>query len=884
MLVAPSRQRAAALSAAYSVAMLASGRQVWESPAILSWSGWVDRELDAARARHEGIPRRLSPLASWLLWREAVIESAADLQVLAPELLIDGVRRAHQLLEDWGLELRQAPTDEAALLLQAGAHYRRRCTELGVIDGSSWRACSDWLRPSGRLWLAGFGRTLGAARARWLSDHEAVIKERSGCDVAAPVQRAHLVQLSDARLEAEAAAAWCAMALARDPSARLLLVVPRLREQLHLWQQALVGSLDAAALLAPEAGAADSWFAVELGEPLATRPIVAAALHAIAVASGLAEFDQWSQLLRSPFFASCPRRECLRLELWQREHNVDSGQLVALRQLLPSIASELGSEVAAPLDALLQSFAEVGVTAERAAGRASRDHWARTLAALLGRLGWPGEAALDEPALQAKQQFEALMGEFAGAEPLDQRLSLPEAAALLQRLVADARLESALAEAPVTLTASIDDPIVRYDGLWAAGLHAAAWPQSARADALIPLSLQLEAGLTTASAAAQLQRAREAQQQWLRASVQCVLSWPQNEGDLPQDASPLLREVGAADEPLQRQASAPTASLERRLAALAPALHTFRDSSGPAWPAGRALRGGAKLLELQSLCPFRAFGELRLGARPLMAPSPGIDPGQRGRIVHRALELFWTVTPELATLITRGDAGNQRLAQECAERAVYEVASAMPRSLQSALLARETVRTAELIAQLIVWERTRAPFARQELESTHTLEVAGTGLRLRLDRVDRLPDGRLVVLDYKSGQARGFDPYEGRPQQPQLPAYAAALGDRVAAVLAVYLGSDGVQLKGYADRADRLAGLTAAPSDESQWQALQHRWGTLIQSLAQEFVDGFAPVAPQPGVCDRCHLHTFCRIAPELLAAEEAAATEDGLSDEVGNP
>ncbi len=857
--------------------MLASGLQVWESPAILSWSGWLDRQLDAARARHEPVPRRLSPLGSWLLWSEAVAEAASGLDVLAPELLVNSVRRADELLEDWGLELTQAPTAESALLLQARAHYRRRCGELGTIDGSRWRLCRDWLHPSGHLWLAGFGAALGPGRARWLRDHEAIIEEPDGLPRSAPPRPARVLELADATLEAEAAAAWAASLLKRDAQARLLLVVPRLREQRHLWQQALADSLDAAGILYPEAVGPSAVFAIEGGEPLAAHPLVAAAMNAIMVAAGEAGFEQWSLLLRSPFFAALPRRECLRLELWQRRRNVDSGQLSALSQLLPIIASELGATTAQPLQQLMERLA-VGGPSAGARARASRDYWARALAALLDRLGWPGAAALDEPALQAKQQFESLLGEFAAAEPLDQRLTLVEAATLLQRLVGNAALETVVPEAPVTLTASIDDPIVRYDGLWAAGLSAAAWPQAARPDALLPVALQLQARIPGASAAGQLQRAREAQRCWLRSGADCVLSWPQSEGDLPQDASPLLSEVGAVDAQLQLQASAPTAGLERQLAALAPALHYFRDVSGPAWPQARPLRGGARLLELQSLCPFRAFSQLRLEAQPLRLPSPGIEPQQRGQIVHRALELFWGATSDLATLTARSPAETRHLAQQCAERAVREIAMAVPRSLQSVLLAREGARTTELIEQLIDWERSRAAFAIQELESKHSLAVAGTTLRVRLDRVDRLEDGRLVVIDYKSGRARKFDPYEERPQQPQLPAYAAVLGERVAAVLAVYLDGEDVQLKGFADRSDRLRGLTASAKEEGQWQALQRRWSELVQSLAQEFVDGYASVAPQPGACERCHLQTLCRVSPEQLEAEEADSGEDRRS------
>jgi ATP-dependent helicase/nuclease subunit B len=863
-LVVPTRQRAAALTAAYSALMIGTGSRVWKSPDVLSWSGWIDRELSAARARHEPVPSRLSDAGEWLLWREAVAQATSGRDLLAPEPLIDIVKRASQRLDDWGIELYQAASDEAALLTSARAHYRTRCRELGVLE-TSWRVCSPWLRPSARLRLVGFGNTLGTALARWLRGHGAIIdagfEDAQGADTA-PVELRALA-LPDTTLEAEAVSDWSAATLRRDPSARLLIVVPRLAEQRPLWQHALNCSLDYRAILCvEESEASPSAYAIEGGEPLAEHPLIAAALNAVVLASGQGGFDALSALLRSPFFPALKRQACLQLELWLREHNVDTGRLAALEPLAPVITSELGSETARALQELIGSFAAAGRAPERLGGRAARGHWARAIAALLMALGWPGEQGLGERAAQARRRFDELLGEFAGAESLTAPMSLAEASALLQRLATRMSIDDPSLDAPVTVTASLDDPIVRYDGLWAAGLSAAAWPQAPRPDPLIPLVLQQRAGIEPASAAGQLERARRAQLQWARASVECVLSWPRSDEDLPQQISPLVAAARAPAEGDAMLQPVGTFGVERWLAAIAPPLESWSDPRGPAWLPARALRGGTRLLQLQSLCPFRAFAELRLGARRLSTPTPGIEAHQRGRIVHRALELFWRDTGDLATLKQRSSADLRRLAQECARRAVDEIARALPRSLQSVLLARECDRTAELIGHLSEWERSRTPFVTQELEAAHALSVAGATLRLRLDRVDRLADGRLVVIDYKSGRPQPFEPYEARPRQPQLPAYAAAAGNEVAAVLALYLGRDGVELEGCADRAGRIAGVAAVVPDTTEWQALRRRWSESLQSLVQEFLDGQAQVTPQPQACDRCHLHTLCRIAP----------------------
>ena len=152
--------------------MLAAGRRVWNSPDVLPWSAWIERELEFARARGETLPRRLSAPEEWLLWREAVHEACAGHDVLMPDALIEPVRRAIGRLDDYGLPLTRAASAETAVLLLARAAFRRRCAELRALGTTSWQDCAAYLHPSARLLLAGFP-ALGPARRQWLEQHGA---------------------------------------------------------------------------------------------------------------------------------------------------------------------------------------------------------------------------------------------------------------------------------------------------------------------------------------------------------------------------------------------------------------------------------------------------------------------------------------------------------------------------------------------------------------------------------------------------------------------------------------------------------------------------------------------------------------------------------------
>jgi probable DNA repair protein len=880
--IVPSRQRAAALRRAHSAAQLSQGRCVWTSPDILPWNAWVQRELDAARGRGEALPRRLSPTEEWLLWREAVQQACAALPVLLPDALIDSVRRAVGLLDDFELAPAGAATPQTGLLLQAREHFRRRCGELSVLGSSSWRECAPWLTATPRMLVVGF-TDLGAARRRWLTARGARVAGGGGGG--GPAQ---LLACESAALEAEAAADWCAQLLAGDGGARLLVVVPRLAEQRHLWQRAFAQRLDYGPILAGRAERGESAFAIEGGQPLSLYPLVSSALQLLAIAAGQADFAQLSAVLRCPYQALIDADQAVRIDLWLREQNLQSAELAVLRALQAPMAAALGEAAASAWHGLLAALEGAAPPPEP---RSAAPHgWAQSFAALLARCGWPGRLSLDSDEQQLRVRFDELLGELAAIALDGPPLRMAEARDWLQQMADRAAFESATDDVPVTLTSSTDDPIVHYDGLWVAGLSADAWPAAAHPDPLLPLALQRAAGVRAADAAGQLRLAVAAMAQWQRCATRCVWSWPRSDGDRPLDVSPLLREVAAAQAAVRAPAaplasspaggagdaqllvaSQPSFRLEEWIASQAPAMTAWRDASGSAWPLEQPLRGGIRLLELQSWCPFRGFAELRLQSKPLTEPAPGIDARLRGRVLHRALELFWRSTRDWQSLRAGGPEARLSRVRGCVQRALEELAVHIPARLAPPLLRREQARSEQVIMRLLDWELAREPFEIHALEWAQPHVIAGATLRVQLDRVDRLSDGRLAVIDYKTGTPEKFEAFAARAQRPQLPAYASVAGNATAAVAAVYLGREAQKLRGVADRAGRLPGIEALDARAGDWSQLLAHWNEQLQALVQEYLRGEAAVHPQPGACDYCHLHIFCRIDSALADAAMTA-------------
>jgi probable DNA repair protein len=847
--------------------MLRDGLQVWGSPDVLSWEAWLERQLDAAREQGLPIPRRLTPTEDWLMWQEAVHEACRGLDVLMPDGLIDPVRRAAELLDDYGLRLAGANNAEVSMFQRALRHYRQRCEELNVMARVSWRDLLPYLRPTAPLMLAGFAG-IGPQRWRWLSDHGArLAPQLSGSG------SAETIACSTPEEEAERAARWCASQLGRE-QVRLLVVVPRLAEQRHVWERAFSQQLNAALIFEGRDSSADSGFALEGGRPLASYRLVASALGVLALGAGAARFEQLSELLRSAYLGAFDRDACLQLDRALRDRGVRVATLSALRSLLPWVSAEVGERAATMLTQLLQALTSPD------SSDATPVRWAQRWADQLEQCGWPGERTLSGDEQQVRQRFDELLGDFAAVTVPIRRLSAVEAYERLRLMAERVAFEPATDDVPVTLSARLEDPIVGYDGVWIAGLSADVWPPPARPDPLLPLPLQLGAGIDEASAEGQGARALQLQQRWQQTSPLCIFSWSHADEGTPGDGSPLLPPGSAPTD-----SSGAMLSLERWLSAQAPSLQIWADRTQPLQPPEGVLKGGTHLLELQSQCPFRAFAELRLHALPLESPQPGVSPRLRGMILHRALELFWRQMETQAALAAAAPSLRQQRARDSVTQAIGEALAREPGRFSESLMQREQARTVMLMEHLMKWELDRPVFRIDRVEVAQRHGFTGAALDLRLDRVDELEDGRLLVIDYKSGAAAPFDALALRPPQPQLPAYALAAGEDTAAVVTLYLGREGVKSRGLADRSGRIARLPAPKPDEPCWNERLQRWRQQLQSLVDEFLRGDAAIRPQPDACKFCHLHLLCRIDAAALAAldtdPDAVQGEDPEEEEV---
>jgi ATP-dependent helicase/DNAse subunit B len=298
----------------------------------------------------------------------------------------------------------------------------------------------------------------------------------------------------------------------------------------------------------------------------------------------------------------------------------------------------------------------------------------------------------------------------------------------------------------------------------------------------------------------------------------------------------------------------------------------FEDSSRIPFPPGK-VEGGASVLTHQSQCPFKAFANARLAAQSWQPAEPALTAAQRGSLLHAVLHSIWAGPPlgirtlqQLQSLTNRAEFVAAHVARALQQKLPPGLRDRMPRRY----LELEDLRLTRLITEWLNYESARIEFEVIETEAERPIQLAGLSFNLRLDRIDRLVDRSLLVIDYKTGAVTPQSWQLPRPNDVQLPLYAGfAIDDEelLGGLVFAKVRSGDQSFTGHVGGANAtlFSGLTASSSlvKNSLTAETLIDWRQYIDQLARDFLSGRAEVDPRdyPKTCENCGLETLCRIA-----------------------
>lgn len=856
--VAPTRRLAHELRARHDEDCLARGLEAWPTPDILTWDELIERAFARDRQAGRGDGRWLPAGAAQLLWQRIVRDDAE----LDPLLSASGVARAAwqawNRLHDHRIPLAALDGDggvETAAFARWCGQYQQLLQSRGWVDGALAPSRVHAAAVGPAIELVGFDRFTPLQESvleGWAASGEVEI--RRAVDAGEPGVTAR-VDCLDRAAELDAAARWAAARLDGRPAQRLAIVVPDLARHRAQVRRILERVLAPASGLTggplPESAA----FELAAARPLLEQPVVAAALDLLACFVRPPDLQGISRLLRNPFLAGAGEEADARarLDARLRRYEGPGFGLAALERVAAEQASPRLAAVLAGARTQISNWRE----------QDTPSNWSNCVFSLMEGLGWAAtEAGSAEH--QAQRRWRTLVSEFGACDEFTGRITRGEMLGLLRDMAGGVLFEPQELRAPLLVIDPETCAGMHFDALWVCGLDAGRWPPPATPDPFLPRDLQLRHGIPRASAELAAAEARLTLERLRRSAPVVLLSVPATEDDTPLLPTPLLDGIATAAPDGQWN--------EPRLAAAQhaarPTLEILPDALMPPPGPEEASRGGARLLELQADCPFRAQAELRLGARALEEPSAGVDAAERGDLVHRALASLWRELRAQDALLALAEDELRAVVARAVATAVAE-ARRQADELMRHLLDLESQWLEARVLEMLAADRARPPFTVLHVEEPCTARIGPLTLEMRPDRVDRLADGSLAVIDYKTGASAEVKAWlDERPRLPQLPAYVQALGAaNVGAVAFARVrsgdtGYAGVARDETAFPALRVPGSRGLLRDYGTWDELLGAWQRRLEALAAEYAAGDARLAPVPArACQYCHLGALCRIA-----------------------
>lgn len=863
VVLAASERAARALTSGFHERRRAEGLAAWPAPAIHTWTS-ITRAAWEARTADARMP--LNPAQEQAIWTN-ILAGETHLATL-----LEGPRQrlaalaidAHQLICSWAPRYlypsaRSSWDRDAAAFSRWLAAFDAECTRNRVLSPARLpleliELLTSDTAPRPPLLLAGFDRLLPMQRelfnawGDWLELAPGV-----------PAQQVDSYSAPDEASELAACATWCAQQLAANPHARILVLTQDIAARRGALERAFLRALPGPT---PQ-------FEFSLGIPLAQAPLPRAAhlllrwLHAPLLES---EID-W--LLSTGFAANAA--ESLALQAYMRalrRHGLARpewtlGAFIAQASAVQPPASWLSRVTHAR-----QQLAAV------ASRRQSPLDWSALALELLEALGLPGQQ-IASAEFQAWQRLQQALDVCASLGFDGRRITWSDFLSDLARMLAETLYAPESGGAPIQIAGPAEAAGLSADAIWFLGATEDAWPATGPAHPLLPLHVQRENGMPHATPRLDWELAQAVTARIIASARQVHFSFPRHTSSTEARPSRLISQLAGAPQPLPASLTPQTLSPPRTV--------PFVDTLRIPYPHD-TVAGGASVLTAQSQCAFKAFASARLGAQSWEPAEFGLSASQRGQLLHAVLHAVWSPPPRglrsLQDLLALHDR-DAFVATHVREAMNTELPSGVRERMPARYLELEAERLCRLVGEWLAYEAQRVAFTVEQTEAPGDAHIAGLVLKLRLDRIDRLADGSLAVIDYKTGNVSPRSWQLPRPEDVQLPLYAGfALPGEPGGLLFARLRPQESRFVGHlrdarANLFPSIGGRDALSRNPLTAEQM-HAWREAIEQLARDFVAGRAEADPRdwPETCDRCGLHALCRIH-ELRAALDAEEPEE---------
>jgi probable DNA repair protein len=841
------------------------GLSQWQAPEVSPLQDWLNQLTEHAilcgQIEVSDAPLgMLSATQEALLWEQAIQSSLSRHDAAAlfnTSGLASAAMEANRYLIEWNISIdMDSATEETHQFMQWRQQFQALCKQSGYLESVRYQTWQlEQLQQHiyslpAEIQLAGFDRInphlqtlINALQAQGVS--VTIFDMGVAAD---EVQRMAFTEVMD---ECRAAVYWAQQHLQMNPQARLAIVVPEL-DALRDTLAHLLDDVFHREALHPAHAETPRCYEFSLGLPLSRWPLVDTALGLLRLAFQQSSFTQtelsallgnvyWSQAQyeadpRAAMDAEMRRQLPLQVKASTFLRFVERKQ----QDIHPILSPALYTDLRALLTMAKQTPRKQAPSA-----------WVASFNQLLEATHWPGERSVSSHEYQCQQSFQRVLAQLAALDawlgPIDAMSALHRLSQLCQAQIFQPQT---IRSPNITLIGMLEASGQPLDGVWVMGMNDHVWPPLSRTNALIPAELQRQAATPNASSEVQIDFANQIHKRLLRSARQVVFSYADREGDRLLRLSPLIYAIP------ETAATPGAATLAETLAQNSTRdWQWLDDHQAPPVEDGEHVSGGTGLLRAQALCPAWAFYQYRLKARKLETPHNGLDAMQRGDLIHRVMAAFWAQQSSVAWASVQAEVLKTQL-DKIATEVIAEFNQEFSQPFSEVFCQLESERLSKL-ALTWLWEVERErpqAFSVSMIEKKFNPFIEGIQVKLVIDRVDTLADGRLVVIDYKTGSAPDYKNWASdKITEPQLPIYAAFIlqDEDIAAVCFGKLRLTDGGFTGVAAEDDIVSGIKAFNHEKNKlfdpqafrdWPSILQHWRHQITHTAQALKAGDAAV------------------------------------------
>ena len=841
------------------------GVKAWTTPRIAAWEDWIIGEWRRQARIHPALGKIvvLDDQQETQVWErviQQVMEQSSNYGLLQTSATARAAKDTWRLIHDWKIPIERL---EGTHVEDTQAFYE------WAIEFSKHMECNGWLsicqissslqeQIQEKHWLPAY-KILFIGFDDWLPSQESLIRELKTHEVVlekvAPPrvnQFKEVASCLDRRQEFETAAEWAKQLLNKGAVGPIGIIVDDLerhRDQIEIIFDQELHSRQSLSFDDNQRRA----FHISLGKPLTEHPVVDTALTLLGFLSGPRPLVEATRLLHTPFISGGVAEFFARagVDLHVRQLGWERVSLTGLLRLI-----ERSRLPASDLVRCLKEGIQI-----KPKGKADPSEWARKFVQWLSIFGWPGERTLDSAEYQTVQALRELLSRFARLNIVTPRLNSNDALSRIRQMAQKRVFQPKRESAPVQILGVVEASGMQFSHLWITGMSDEAWPAPLRLNPFLPYDVQRQFGLPGSIAEYELERAQRVARRLIDSSEHVVVSFPRQSEDQILQLSPVYRDLPQSSRPTEY------VGLHKFIRISAPSLEAIDDTQGPALSGG-PVRGGVAIFKDQAACPFRAFAHHRLMALAMPEVEAGLNPADRGILVHASLAGLWRELGTKDRLLILSTDELELLLRGHIDRAVNVFSRRDNSPFRQAVLNIERQRLRELLTEWLSIESNRSWFEVEQVEQKINVHFCGIDLSLRIDRIDHLGGGQNAIIDYKTGRSVLVDQWLGeRPDDPQLPLYYLCTDKDIGALAFAQLRKGHSAFKGIS----KAEGFAKGIHRQDDWAELRSQWERALSSLAEQFKSGSAAVAPKDNkACQTCDVISLCRIFDPRDSARQA--------------